>query len=72
MLPGCLLSWMFKSCERRAIFSYAGSLDDKGQPHGIGRWRDTQGKGETLKGLWRHGKPAGPFVASEQVITDCV
>ena len=30
------------------------------------RWRDSQSKGESLKGLWKHGKPIGPFAASEQ------
>lgn len=51
---------------RRALFSYAGDLDGEGRPHGVGRWRDTQYKGESLKGLWRHGEPIGPFIASEQ------
>ncbi len=66
ILPFCSSWKIFNSCSRRAIFSYAGTLDSEGRPHGIGRWRDTQGKGETLKGLWVHGKPMGPFAASEQ------
>lgn len=52
---------------RRAICTFSGDLDERGRPHGFGSWRDTQGKGETLKGFWRHGVPVGPFVASEQV-----
>ena len=63
--------WRFSSCllpccGRRHIFSYHGELDDEGRPHGIGRWRDSQSRGESLKGLWRHGVPIGPFVAAEQ------
>ena len=61
-LRGCCCACL----NHRAIFSYTGGIDEQGRPHGIGRWRDTQGKGETLKGMWRHGVPVGPFVASEQ------
>ena len=53
-------------CRARAICSYEGDLDAEGRPHGIGRWRDTQPKGETLMGKWHHGVPVGPFVASVQ------
>ena len=61
-----LSSCVLPCCGRRHIFSYHGELDDEGRPHGIGRWRDSQSRGESLKGLWRHGVPIGPFVSSEQ------
>ena len=67
-VPALTSDWkcILPCCGKRHIFSYSGQLDSEGRPHGIGRWRDSQSKGESLKGLWKHGKPIGPFAASEQ------
>lgn len=65
IVPFWNCSWL-SSLVGGGLFSYSGELDEHGRPHGFGRWRDSQRKGETLKGLWRRGVPIGPFVASEQ------
>ena len=46
-------------------FSYHGSLDADGLPHGEGTWHDTALHGETLEGHWLHGVPIAPFHAAE-------
>ena len=56
------LTWL----RRGAVLAYTGELDDGGRPHGYGRWRDGQYGGESLRGLWRHGVPIGPFISADQ------
>jgi len=71
-IPGLTGFWArellrkFNIVDRPAMFTYAGGVDGEGRPHGFGKWRDTQIKGETLKGLWQHGVPIGPFESTEQ------
>ncbi|KAL3815281.1 hypothetical protein ACHAXA_010092 [Cyclostephanos tholiformis] len=40
---------------------YDGATNDKGQPHGIGRWFDDAFEGEILTGAWENGVPVAPF-----------
>ena len=68
LLPSFIPCWRcVGAClDARALFTYVGERDAEGRPHGYGQWRDTQLKGEVLKGLWRHGVPIGPFISAEQ------
>ena len=50
---------------RRQTFGYFGEVDKCGRPHGLGTWHDDARHGECLQGVWEHGKPIGPFRASE-------
>ena len=46
-------------------FSYHGEIDEDGRPDGVGIWTDSARNGETLEGWWDHGRPIGPYHASE-------
>ena len=47
----------------RHTCKYDGTTNDKGQPHGLGRWFDDANEGEILVGAWDNGKPVAPFVS---------
>ena len=53
-----LKSYFSKNFE---FFSYKGSYDENGRPHGYGEWINNSKNGENLKGIWKHGIPIGPF-----------
>ena len=50
---------------KECTFGYVGEVDEKGRPHGLGTWQDDAKHGECLQGVWEHGRPVGPFRASE-------
>ena len=50
---------------KECTFGYVGEVDEKGRPHGLGTWQDAAKHGECLQGVWEHGRPVGPFRASE-------
>lgn len=52
-------------CGKDRTFGYKGEVDQEGRPHGLGTWTDDAKHGECLQGVWQHGKPIGPFRASE-------
>ena len=45
----------------RHVCKYNGDTNEKGQPHGIGRWFDDAHEGEILTGAWERGMPVAPF-----------
>jgi hypothetical protein len=45
----------------RHTCKYDGDTNEKGQPHGIGRWFDDAYEGEILTGAWENGTPVAPF-----------
>jgi len=45
----------------RHVCKYNGDTNEKGQPHGIGRWFDDAYEGEILTGAWENGTPVAPF-----------
>lgn len=47
----------------RHTCKYDGTTNDKGQPHGLGRWFDDANEGDILVGAWDNGKPVAPFVS---------
>lgn len=47
----------------RHTCKYDGTTNDKGQPHGLGRWFDDANEGEILVGAWDNGQPVAPFVS---------
>lgn len=47
----------------RQTCKYSGEVNDRGQPHGLGRWFDDAFDGEVLTGSWRDGVPVAPFVS---------
>ncbi|KAF4677647.1 hypothetical protein FOL47_000107 [Perkinsus chesapeaki] len=51
---------------RRFTFTYSGTVDRDGYPHGYGVWSDDSYHGECLFGRWRHGLPVGPFTSRER------
>ncbi|KAF4720651.1 hypothetical protein FOZ63_033166 [Perkinsus olseni] len=51
---------------RRYTFTYSGTVDRDGYPHGYGVWSDDSYHGECLFGRWRHGLPVGPFTSRER------
>lgn len=52
----------FKSLTRkRYTCKYEGETNDKGEPHGLGRWYDDAFDGEVLTGTWKDGLPVAPF-----------
>ena len=63
-----MLFWtpLLRRLRRPALLTYTGELDGAGRPHGYGRWRDGQSGGESLRGLWQHGVPIGPFICADQ------
>ena len=46
-------------------FSYVGQLNENMEPHGFGKFTSEWKTGEVLTGLWKDGKPIGPFKARE-------
>ena len=59
---GWRMPWPFSRCYgHNAAFEYVGELDERGRPHGWGRWCDSQFHGESLKGYWERGLPVGPY-----------
>jgi len=57
---------LLRSClSTIGTFEYVGELDAEGQPHGFGRWNDSQQGGESMRGFWQHGEPNGPFISTE-------
>eukprot|EP01025_Chloroclados_australasicus_P049861 TRINITY_DN569_c0_g1_i3.p1 TRINITY_DN569_c0_g1~~TRINITY_DN569_c0_g1_i3.p1 ORF type:complete len:659 (+),score=61.59 TRINITY_DN569_c0_g1_i3:116-2092(+) len=52
-------------CRRIYQIQYIGMINDKGQPHGFGIWKDNFRFGEQLVGKWHDGRPIGPFKSRE-------
>ncbi|KAI9100371.1 hypothetical protein DFS34DRAFT_614384 [Phlyctochytrium arcticum] len=46
-------------------FSYTGSVNNEGRPHGYGMWCDDADTGEVTSGMWDDGRPVAPFKARE-------
>lgn len=46
---------------RRYTCKYDGEKNEKGEPHGLGRWYDEAFDGEVLTGTWKNGVPVAPF-----------
>jgi len=45
----------------RHTCKYEGEFNEKGEPHGLGRWFDDAFDGEVLTGTWENGVPVAPF-----------
>jgi hypothetical protein len=45
----------------RHTCKYDGSVNERGEPHGLGRWFDDAPDGEVLTGYWQDGVPIAPF-----------
>ncbi|PFH32079.1 hypothetical protein BESB_020200 [Besnoitia besnoiti] len=48
-----------------SVVFYVGQVDERGVPHGFGRWRSEAYHGESIVGYWDHGVPVGPFKSRE-------
>ena len=61
-------AWAYRSGprRRRVAVQYAGEVNDRGVPHGLGHWTDGDFHGEHLYGLFCEGAPVGPFTSAEQ------
>ena len=46
---------------KRYTCKYEGETNEKGEPHGLGRWYDEAFDGEVLTGTWKNGVPVAPF-----------
>eukprot|EP00993_Chasmostoma_nieuportense_P004248 NODE_492_length_2153_cov_32.290721_g456_i0.p1 GENE.NODE_492_length_2153_cov_32.290721_g456_i0~~NODE_492_length_2153_cov_32.290721_g456_i0.p1 ORF type:complete len:701 (+),score=192.58 NODE_492_length_2153_cov_32.290721_g456_i0:278-2104(+) len=55
----------FRFCGSSSTCRYKGGLDAQNRPHGWGQWLDDSFNGESLRGLWSHGVPIGPFQTRE-------
>ncbi|KAI8918971.1 hypothetical protein DFJ77DRAFT_258394 [Powellomyces hirtus] len=55
--------WSFSNDNR--TFSYTGSVNSAGLPHGYGMWCDDCDSGEVTTGYWKNGSPVPPFTARE-------
>ncbi|KAI8817476.1 uncharacterized protein EV422DRAFT_604716 [Fimicolochytrium jonesii] len=55
--------WTLSTDQR--TFSYTGSVNPHGQPHGHGVWCDDADSGEVTTGWWREGVLDAPFSARE-------
>lgn len=55
--------WAFSNKNR--TFSYTGSVNSEGLPHGHGMWCDDAEDGEVTIGCWKEGLPVPPFKARE-------
>ncbi|KAJ3029862.1 hypothetical protein HDV00_009364 [Rhizophlyctis rosea] len=55
--------WAFSTKNR--TFSYTGSVNADGRPHGYGMWCDDAEDGEVTMGYWKNGHPVPPFKARE-------
>jgi len=53
----------FQLFTKRKACKYEGETNDKGEPHGKGRWYDDDYYGEVLVGTWQNGLPVGPFIS---------
>jgi hypothetical protein len=55
----------FNPFERQRSFSYAGPINEDGEPHGFGKWKSEWATGEVLTGYFDRGFPIGPFKSRE-------
>ncbi|CBZ51136.1 conserved hypothetical protein [Neospora caninum Liverpool] len=63
MMPGSILPANLKPSV--SVVFYVGQVDERGLPHGFGRWRSEAYHGESIVGYWDHGIPVGPFKSRE-------
>lgn len=62
-----LWTWSYRAfldSTHRSNFSYRGSINENGEPHGHGEWLDDGLRGESLVGLFENGVPVAPFTSA--------